>query len=247
MRARDRVLLAAAVLLSAACGTAPAPSPSPATPASPTATPDPMRPLPSPLPSVAGRVNGQDIPTRNVAIMVVESIELGRAPESRRNALFREALDQLIKREVLLQEASLRNVKADDLEVQRAYDRMRGQHRDEAAWLGFLKDRSLTDELLRVELRTRFTVQALLQAEAKKQTMTASEEEALAFYEKLAASDFEPPGGASPKPGATPAPKPPFEAVADAMRESVVRQKYAEASERFVQSLLAKAKVEKFL
>jgi hypothetical protein len=246
MRARDRASVAAAVLLSAACGRAPAPSPSPAAGAVPTATPDPLRPLPSPLPTVAGRVNGEDIPTRNVAIMVVESIELGRAPESRRNALFREALDQLIKREVLLQEASARGVKADDLEVQRAYDRMRGEHRDEAAWTAFLKDRSLTDELLRAELRTRFTVQALLQKEAAKQTVTASEEEARAFYDTLDGAAFQP-GAASPKPGATPAPKPPFEAVEEAMRQEVMRRKYADLSERFVQSLLAKAKVEKFL
>jgi hypothetical protein len=138
-------------------------------------------------------------------------------------------------------------VKADDLEVQRAYDRMRGQHRDEEAWTSFLKDRSLTDELLRVELRTRFTVQALLQQEAAKHAVTASDEEALALYDSLDGAAFHPSTGASPKPGATPAPKPPFDAVEEAMRQEVMRRKYADLSERFVQSLLAKAKVEKFL
>lgn len=215
-------------------------APAPVSAASPTRTPDPMRALPTPLPMVAARVNGQEIPIRNVAIMVVESIELGRASESRRNALYREALDQLIKREVLLQEAQARGVKADDLQVQKAYDRLRGQHRDETEWNGFLKDRSLTDEALRAELRVRHTVEALLQEEARKQTFTATEEEARALYDQSDASRFH-------GPGASPGPKPAFEAVKELMRREVLSRKYAAASEAFTQALLAKARVEKFL
>ena len=218
----------------------PPPSPSPAAAASPTSTPDPMRPLPTPLPTVAARVNGQEIPIRNVAIMVVESIELGRASESRRNALYREALDQLIKREVLLQEAQARGVKADDLEVPKAYDRLRGQHRDETEWNGFLKDRSLNDEMLRAELRIRHTVEALLQQEARKQTFSVTEEEARALYDQADAANFQ-------RPGASPGPKPPFDAVKELMRREVLSRKYGASSEAFTQSLLAKARVEKYL
>jgi hypothetical protein len=235
-----RVQIASSLLLLASAwgcaGSGPQPTPAPAA----TSEAEKMRPLPSPLPMVAGRVNGQDIPIRNVAIMVEESIELGKVSESRRNALYREALEQLIKREVLLQEAQARGIKADDLKVQAAYDRMRGQHPDDDEWRGFLKARSLNDDLLRAEMRVRHTVQALLEAEARKNTFTATVEEVRALYDATDASKFHPEG-------ATPAPKPPFEAVSEALREEVLRQKHAAAAETFVDSLTARAKIEKFL
>lgn len=189
---------------------------------------------------VAGRVNGQDIPLRNVAIMVEESIELGRVSESRRNALYRDALEQLIRRELLLQEALARGVKADDLEVQRAYDRLRGHYKDEQAWREFLKSRSLDDQLLRTEIRIRQTAQALLQAEAAQRVVTASDEEIRALYDATDASQFQPPG-------ASPAPKPPLTEMKEVLRQEVVRRKHAEASERYVESLAARAKIERFL
>ena len=238
MRTPALALLPLLLLAGWGCSSGSAPSPSPAPSA--TSEADRMRPLPSPLPAIAGRVNGQDIPIRNVAIMVEESIELGKVDEERRNALYRDALDQLIRREVLLQEATARNVKADDLEVQRTYDRMRGQLRDEAAWINFLKSRSLDDNALRTEIRIRHTVQALLTAESAQHTATVTDAEVQALYDATDASQFQPRG-------ASPGPKPPLEAVQEALRQELVRRKHAEASEKFVQSLLARAKVEKYL
>jgi hypothetical protein len=199
-----------------------------------------MRPLPSPLPQVAARVNGEDIPIRNVAIMVEESIELGRVSESKRNELYRDALEQLIRREVLLQEAQARGVKADDLEVQRTYDQMRGHHKDEKAWRDFLKSRSLDEEKLRTEIRIRHTVQALLAAEAAQRTVVATDEEVRALYDATDASAFQ-------QPDASPGPKPPYETVKEFLRQEVVQRKHAEASAGFVEALTARAKVERFL
>jgi hypothetical protein len=239
MRARLPVVLAVPLLASAwgcAGGSGPAPTPTPAA----TSDAEMMRPLPSPLPMVAGRVNGQDIPIRHVAIMVEESIELGRVSESRRNALYREALDQLVKRELLLQEAEARGVTADPVAVQRAYDQLRGHYRNEEDWKGFLKGRSLDDDLLRTELRVRHTVQALLEQEAAQHAVSTSEEELRALYDRTDPKEFHPEG-------ASPAPKPPFEAVRGALNERLLQQKHAEASDRFVESLRARAKIEKYL
>jgi hypothetical protein len=239
MRARSTVVLSLPLLAMAwGCSKDAPPSPTPAPPA--TTEADRMRPLPSPLPPVAGRVNGQDIPIRNVAIMVEESIELGKVSEARRNALYRDALDQLIRRELLLQEAQARGVKADDLEVQRTYDRMRGPHKDEEAWRTFLKSRSLDDDTLRAEIRIRHTVEALLAQEAAQHQVSATDEEMRALYDATDASKFQPPG-------ASPGPKPPFESVQEVLRQQVMRRKHMEASERFVDSIKARAKVEKFL
>lgn len=239
MRARTKVLLFLPVLAMAG-GCSPAAPPSPTPSPSPTREADRNRPLPSPLPAVAGRVNGQDIPIRNVAIMVEESIELGKVQEEKRNALYRDALDQLIRRELLLQEAQARGVKADDLEVQRTYDRMRGPHKDEEAWRAFLKSRSLDDETLRTEIRIRHTVQAMLTKEAAQHQVTATDEEVRALYDATDASRFQ-------GPGASPGPKPAFETVQEPLRQEIVRRKHIEASERFVESLRAKATIERFL
>jgi hypothetical protein len=241
MRARGPFLSSLLLAVAVGCSRDAASPPPPTTTVAPVATPaDLMRPLPSPLPMVAGRVNGQDIPIRNVAIMVEESIQMGRLEEKRRNELYRLALDQLIRREVLLQEAGARGVKADDLQVQRTYDGMRGQHRDEAAWKEFLKTRGLDDNALRAELRVRHTVQALLELEARQRTITVTDEEIRALYDATDASQF-PPSGASA--GA----KPPFEAVKESVRQELLRRKHMEAAERYVESLKARATIEKFL
>jgi hypothetical protein len=220
-----------------ACSGGP-PSPTPAPPALTEA--QKLRPLPSPLPLVAGRVNGQEISIRNVAIRVHESIELGKVSESRRNALFREALDEEVQRELLFQEATRRGITADTLAVQAAYDQLRGHYPNETEWKAFLKSRSLDDDMYRLELRVRYTAEAMLTAEATEHHVTATDEEARALYDRTPAEAFL-------AKGASPQPKPPFESVRDFLREEVLRQKHAEASQRFVESLAAKAKIEKYL
>lgn len=221
----------------AACAAGP-PSPTPAPEASTEA--QKLRPLPSPLPLIAARVNGQEISIRNVAIRVHESIELGKVSETRRNALFREALDEEVQRELLYQEAQRRGVTADTLAVQRAYDELRGHYPKDEDWKAFLRSRSLDDDTYRLELRISFMATALLAAEAAAHPVTASEEEARALYDRTPAADFL-------EKGASPQPKPPYETVAQFMREEVVRRKHAEQGRAFVESLRAKAKIEKYL
>lgn len=199
-----------------------------------------LRPLPSPLPLVAARVNGQEISIRNVAIRVHESIELGKVSESRRNALFREALDDEIERELLFQEAQRRGVTADTLAVQRAYDRLRGHYPNDEEWKGFLRSRSLDDDAYRLELRIRFTAEALLAAEAAGHQVSATDEEARALYDGTPAEAFL-------EKGASPQPKPPFENVREFMLGEVRQQKHRAASQRFIDSLKTKAKIEKYL
>jgi hypothetical protein len=234
LRARLVLLLP---LASAACAGGP-PSPTPAPEA--VTEVQKLRPLPSPLPLVAARVNGQEISIRNVAIRVHESIELGKVSESRRNALFREALEQEVQRELLFQEAQRRGLTADTLAVQRAYDQLRGHYPDDEKWKAFLRSRSLDDNAYRLELRIRFTAEALLAAEAAQHQVSASDEEVLALYDSTPAEAFQ-------EKDASPEPKPPFESVRDFLRQEVLRKKHAEASQRFIESLKAKARIEKYL
>jgi peptidyl-prolyl cis-trans isomerase C len=177
-----RLALAAGVLglVAAACGgrSSPSPAPSPVPAASPS-----MRPLPDPLPEIIARVNDRPIPLRH-AVLIAERL-LGdkvATTETRANA-YRAAMEQLIARELLFQEAVARRLTPDAAAVERAHDQARGQHKTEADWQKFLKLQGLDVQGFKTELRTRHTVEALIKAEAERVPSDVPDSEVQAFYE----------------------------------------------------------------
>jgi peptidyl-prolyl cis-trans isomerase C len=163
-----RLLGCSLVVLLVGCSGTYAPDPkaydSSSTPPAPGASPDLSAPLPDPLPEVAARVNGHDIPMRNVKIMAEGSLPR-ELPDAARPRAYREALKRLIGRELLFEEALNRGLKADTSAVQQAYDEARVQHKDDQAWAAFLAQKLMDDQGFRAELRVRFTVEALMRAE----------------------------------------------------------------------------------
>jgi SurA N-terminal domain len=149
-------------LLLAACSGAPTPSPSPA-------NRDPRRPLPSPVPEVVARVNGQ--PIRIGQILPIAKSELDRVPDAdrdrKRPEALRHALEQYVDRELLLQEALARGIQADSRAVDWAYDQMRREHADEKAWAEFLAAQGMDPQSFKAELRAQHTVAALVEQEVR--------------------------------------------------------------------------------
>ena len=143
----------------------PAASPSPA---------DLSRPLPSPVPDVVARVNGQ--PIRIHQILPTAKAELDRVSvtdrERKKPEVLRHALQRYVDRELLLQEALARGVAADSRDVEWAYDQMRREHADEAAWEEFLLGQGLNPQSLRAELRSQRTVAALIEQEMQATSAT---------------------------------------------------------------------------
>lgn len=175
---RTRALLVVAGLTAAACSRPPAPAGSPA-PATPAAS---VKPLPEPLPDVIARVNGQPVPLRHARI-IAERALAGQPPSAeRRAAVYRDAMERLIARELLLQEALSRGVAPEQAAVDRAYDQVRVQYKDEKEWATFLAGEGLDPQSFRSELRVRHTVEALLKQEAERSPATVTDEEAQAFY-----------------------------------------------------------------
>jgi hypothetical protein len=150
------------VLLPVACSRGPAAAPSP----SPAAA---DRPLPSPVPDVVARVNGQ--PIRIHQILPMAKAELDRVSvadrERKKPEVLRHALQQYVDRELLVQEALARGVEADSRQVDWAYDQMRREHADEAAWEEFLAGQGMDPQSFRAELRAQHTVAALLDQEVR--------------------------------------------------------------------------------
>lgn len=231
---RANVILLAVLL--AACsrsgGPAATVSPSP----SPTSA-DPSRPLPSPVPSVVARINGQ--PVLLTQILPLARAELERVPSEERDRrkpeVLRHALGQYVDRELLFQEALTRRIQADAAGVDWAYDQARREHRDDEEWAGFLAKQGMDPQSFRAELRIQRTVASLLEEEAR--TFVVPEAWSRAAYDADPASFAEP--------GAKGAP--PFEAVRGRIEAAVRTQKREAIFQVLLDRLRARARIEIFL
>jgi parvulin-like peptidyl-prolyl isomerase len=178
-------LLGVALAVCAACsGGKQAASPAPA--ASPATVPPPIdatTPLPEPLPKIAAMVNGNPIKTPYVEIIANGILEpAGNQPKDRPFA-YRRALQQLIVRELLFEEAVARRLSADDARVEQAYNEARVGHKDDAKWLQYLAAQYMDADTFRQELRAQQTIAKMLAQESERIPSSVSEEEAKAYYD----------------------------------------------------------------
>jgi hypothetical protein len=221
-----------AALLAGACGAGPRPSP---TPGAATGPIDSQRPLPSPLPEIAARVNGQPILLLRVAL-VARREQAKAADRSVPSApALRQALQQLLVRELLLQEALARGVQADARAVERAYDAERARYLDELEWHLFLERQGLTADDFRAELRARALIDELQRrVVADIDPGAFSDDETRAFYE------------AHPELSPT-QPTAPYEQAEETARRALAQTRSRERLDELVRSLEARAKIDVYL
>lgn len=150
-------------------GASPAAAASPSGAAAPAAADpfpiDDKTPLPDPLPRVAARVDGQPIPTVQVVVIAEEALQKKVLTDKIR--AYRQVLNQLVVRELLLAEALRRKLAPDSAAVEQAYDASRVRYKDDAEWNEFLRTQGLTPDEYRAELRAKQTVDLLLSQEAQ--------------------------------------------------------------------------------
>lgn len=193
--------------------------------------------MPSPLPEIVARVGGQSISIRQ--ILPLAKGVLDRMPPSERERrlpeVLRDTLQRYVSRELLLQEALARGIKADARMVDWAYDQARREHRDEAAWKEFLAKQALDPQSFRAELRIQQTVAALLEQEIR--AFPLAEDELRSAY------------AARPLSFAAPAAKdpPPFESVRDEIARSLRRNKSDEIAAALLARLRARTRIELLL
>jgi len=144
---------------------------------------DRVKPLPSPLPAVAARVNGEPIPTRNVRIAAEQAIARGVVEPQERAFAYRSATRNLVDRELLLQEATRRGLSADPKALEQAADQARVGYKDDTAWQQFLAQQGMDEQAFRTELRVQHLVQALMLQVAREIPSTTQEAEERAFYD----------------------------------------------------------------
>jgi hypothetical protein len=228
---RVALILPAALAL-AACAGPPRPT---STPGAATGPIDSQRPLPSPLPDVAARVNGQPVPLLRVMLAARRAQAQAADRSIPDPAALRAALQQLLVRELLLQEALARGVQADAREVERVYDSERARHLNETDWHMFLAKRGLSADEFRAELRARATVDALQrQVVADIDPGAFSDDEARAFY--------------AAHPELSPSQPPlPYERAEESVRHALAQTRARERLDELVRSLEAKATIEVLL
>lgn len=166
--------LALVVLLAACRGGAPTPQPS--------STAPPVEGLPNPLPEIVARVNGQPVTSLAVASRARDLLVREVVAKGQTALAFRTALEDLVAREALFQEATTQRVGADDAAIDRAYNEARVLYPDDNAWVKHLADRGFDPRSYRLELRIRHIIDAFQQREADK-VPPATDEEARAFYD----------------------------------------------------------------
>jgi len=185
--------LAVVVLVSlVGCARGPSPSPSPSVAPTPSASPSSAagpaapadRPLPQPLPDVAARVNGHTISTKTISALVEPGFQSGNVRADRRPAAYRQALDQLVSRELITQEAQVRRIAPDETAVARDYKQARDQFKSDGAWARFLSSGGFDEAGFRTELRTRNLVDAVVKQEAARVPAAVSDADAKAFYDQ---------------------------------------------------------------
>jgi len=207
-----------------------APSPS-------AAAEDPARPLPSPVPDVVARVNGQ--PVTLAQILPLAKAELDRLPADERERqqpkVLRHALAQYVDRELLFQEAVARGIQAQGRDVEWAYDQARREHRDDQDWADFLAKQGLDVQSLRAELRIQHTVAALVAEEAR--TFVVPEAWSRAAYD-ADPSSFAVPGAAGPLP---------FEQVRARIEQTIRAQKRDRIGQELLKRVRARGRVETYL
>jgi hypothetical protein len=223
------------VAMAGACTPRPdAASPPPAMSVTPVTPPSPS-PLPDPLPEVIATVNERPIPLRHARIIAEQSFE-GRTPTpSQRAWAYRRAMEQLIARELLYQEALQRKIRPDAAAVERVRKKVRSEHKDEKAWEAFLSAQGMDPRSFVDELRVRNVVETMMRQETEKVPSVIADAEARAYY-AANPNVFE--SGGRPLP---------FEDVRDRITFQLVTFKRQEALNALLTRLRSAARVETFL
>jgi peptidyl-prolyl cis-trans isomerase C len=176
-----------ALCAGAACQKAPAPPAKPTT--GPIATsasaPPAVKPVPAALPDVVARVNGVAINRGDFerAVRTLEAQAGGPVPPERRDAIYRQLLDQLVALRLLADESTAKKVTVPDTEIDGRLAQMKGQFPNEQAFDAALAERQMTQAKLKTELRQQMLVQKLLQSDVEP-TVSVTDADVTSFYEQ---------------------------------------------------------------
>jgi parvulin-like peptidyl-prolyl isomerase len=140
----------------------------PAAPGGPAARPtDPNAPLPEPLPKVAARVNDKEISSARVKAMAENAITASKIPEAQRPAVYRQMLQRLVMRELLVAEALSHGLAIDEKQLEAAATDARAKYKTDQEWTAYLEKQGIAPDEFRSDLRKDYTAGTVMQQEAE--------------------------------------------------------------------------------
>lgn len=171
---------------SGAATTAPAATPStPAATPTPPGMPAPVKPMPTALPNVLARVNGETIEKWEFdnAVKRMEARAGSQVPPEKRDEVYRNVLDQLVAYHLLAQESRARKLDVTDAEVDAQMSQARQGFPTEEAFKQGLAAQGVTVDQLRQQARTSLQVQKVIEAEVASKVVV-QDAEVSAFYQQ---------------------------------------------------------------
>ena len=169
---------------------APAAAPPAAAPAQPAAKPpDPPKPVPETIPAIVARVNGQDIPKTDFDRLLRQmETQAGQSvPKERRDEIYRAVIDQLVTYTALVHETRARDIQVTPAEAKQVSDakiaELRKQIPDPKAFNKALKDRNMTLDRLRADIRNDIAINKMMSAEVAG-APAVTDAEVREFYDK---------------------------------------------------------------
>jgi peptidyl-prolyl cis-trans isomerase C len=162
-----RVFPLIAVLIIASCSRTPAQASAEAAPQAPATPPATAKPVPTQLPEILARVNGETV-TKTEFERAVQNLE-GRAggpvPPDQRDRIFRGVLDQLIGYKLLAQETKSRNLQVPEAEIEARIAEIRKQFPSEDLFAQMLEQRKLTVDQIKADARQDMAVAKMIETE----------------------------------------------------------------------------------
>lgn len=149
------------------------------------AQPAAVKPVPAQLPDVIARVNGDAVnrPEFERAVKALEAQAGGPVPPDRRDAIYRQVLDQLVAFKLLSQEARARHVAIPDTEVESRVGEIRKQFPNEQAFTAALAERQMTPDALKTDIRQQLQAMKMVDTEVKP-SVQVGDKEIGEFYQK---------------------------------------------------------------
>jgi hypothetical protein len=182
-----------------------------------------------PCPEVAARVNGRPISLAQLRLKGEIGVRTDPAAQGQREDAYQNAMNDLVRRELLFQDAEAHGFSPEPGVLAAAEREIRGAFPDEARWAAFLAAHGFTLDFVRRELRIQETARLYSGCYGEEQVPLATDAEARTFYEA-----YNPGAGA------------PSARDLESWRLQVTRNKRNMAVREQLDELFAKARVERY-
>ena len=155
-----------------------------ATPAA-EAAPEPPKPVPAQLPELLANVNGETVTKVEFeqALQGIQQNAGGEVPADKRDAVYRDVLDQMIGYKLLTQEAKKRKITIPDAELAARIDSLKGHFGSPDAFTKTLAEQKMTMDQLKDQTRIEMQMAKMMEAEVETK-VTLEEKDLKEFFDK---------------------------------------------------------------